>query len=91
MPKPLEARSTSGAQNVVNDDDSLPHHSSSSCSNPGKQNKWVPWEEKYLARAKHKGFKLICLGQKIILKAIEILIVGDKNDLLDNEKIEIRA
>jgi hypothetical protein len=44
----------------------------------GKRNKWAPWEEKYLARAKHKGIKPILLGQKIIPKASEILVAETK-------------
>jgi hypothetical protein len=51
-----------------------------------KQNEWSPWEEKYLARAKHKGSKSILLGQETILTAGDVLIPGDSSDPKDDSK-----
>jgi hypothetical protein len=56
----------------------------------GKKSEWSPWEEKYLARAKHKGLKSILQGEKTIPTASQVLTPGDDTDPKDNELIKTK-
>jgi hypothetical protein len=56
----------------------------------GKRNEWAPWEEKYLARAKHKGIKPVLLGQQDIPKASDVLKEATITERNDQDKIDIR-
>ena len=51
----------------------------------GRAKDWAVWEEKFLARAKRKGFKDLLLGKITIPKSTEIL---DEN--ADKDKIRTR-
>ena len=53
----------------------------------GKQKDWAVWEEKFMARAKRKGFKDLLLGKTTIPKTSEVL--DEKSDD-DKKKIKIR-
>jgi hypothetical protein len=53
----------------------------------GKKRDWDPWEEKFLARAKRRGYKHILLGKETIPDSSEIL---DESKDTDKPKIKIR-
>jgi hypothetical protein len=52
----------------------------------GKQKDWAVWEEKFMARAKRKGFKDLLLGKATIPKTSDVL--DEKSD--DDKKKKIR-
>ena len=51
----------------------------------GKKQEWEPWEEKFMARVKRRGYKHILLGKEMIPKSTETL-----DETKDSEKIQIR-
>ena len=53
----------------------------------GKKQDWVPWEEKFVAKAKRRGYKSVLLGKESIPKSSDDF-TSDDSDKVNGPKIK---